>query len=80
MNRYLFWALMGLPWLAFILSTFILKDTAHPLVFIFNILVLQSLAVNARRKQVGLNLFSTIKAIIPGIGYQEWRRLYFAKP
>jgi hypothetical protein len=80
MNRYLFWTMMVLPWLLFVISTFILQDTAHPWVFIFNILFLQSIAINARRKQVGLNLTSTIKAILPGIGYHEWRRLYFAKP
>ncbi|MDX5480610.1 MAG: hypothetical protein LPK07_02915 [Hymenobacteraceae bacterium] len=80
MNRYLFWAIVGLPCLAFVFSTCVVKDTAHPWVFILNILALQSIAVNARRKQVGLGLLATIKAIVPGVGYQAWRRLYFAKP
>lgn len=80
MNRYIFWALMGLPWLAFIVSTYVLKDTAYPFVFILNILFLQAIALNARRKQVGMSFISTAKAIIPGIYYKEWRQLYFAKP
>jgi hypothetical protein len=81
MNRYIFWALlMGLPWLAFIVSTYLLKDTAYPFVFILNILFLQAITLNARRKQVGMNFISTVKAIIPGISYKKWQQLYFTKP
>ncbi|WP_439880151.1 hypothetical protein ACSX1A_13420 [Pontibacter sp. MBLB2868] len=80
MNRYLFWLLMALPWAAFVLSTYILKDTVYPWIFIVNILFLQVIVLNIRRKQVGLTFTESLKAIVPGIGYYEWRRLYFAKP
>ncbi|MBD1396824.1 hypothetical protein H9Q13_06570 [Pontibacter sp. JH31] len=80
MNRYLFWALMSLPWLAFFFSMYVWKDVSSPIVFIVNIAVLQALVINSRRKQVGMRLTETLKAVIPGIGYHEWRRLYFAKP
>jgi hypothetical protein len=80
MNRYLFWALIVMPWLAFFFSMFILNDVAYPFIFILNILFLQILVINSRRKQVGMNATETLKAVIPGIGYHEWRRLYFARP
>lgn len=80
MNRYVFWALMALPWLAFSYSILVLKDVAHPIVFILNIFFVQVLVINIRRRKIGMSATDTIKAVIPGIGYHEWRRLYFAKP
>lgn len=80
MNRYLFWTLMLLPWLAFIFSLFVLKDVAYPHILIINLVFFQTLVINSRRKQLGMRLKETLKAVIPGIGYHEWRRLYFAKP
>jgi hypothetical protein len=71
---------MALPWLAFSFSMFFLKDVAYPIIFLLNIFFLQIVVLNSRRRQVGMSATETIKAVIPGIGYHEWRRLYFAKP
>lgn len=80
MKRYQFCILIWLPWLALIVSVMIRKDAPFPWIFAINTLILNLVAINIRRKQVGLNLVSTLKAMVPGVGYQEWRRLYFAKP
>ena len=80
MKRYQFWILICLPWVALIVMISVRKDAPFPWVFAINTLILNLIAINIRRKQVGLNLASTIKAMVPGVGYQEWKRLYFAKP
>lgn len=80
MNRFVSWAFMFLPWEAFSIFTAALQDAAPLCAVILGILVAQLLVINIRRKQVGLDFQSTLKAIIPGIGYTLWQRLYFAKP
>ena len=80
MKRYQFLLLIWLPWLALIVTIIVRKDAPFPWVFAINTLVLNLIAINIRRKQVGLTLAATIKAMVPGLGYHEWKRLYFAKP
>ena len=80
MKRYQFLLLIWLPWLALIVTIIVRKDAPFPWVFAINTLILNLVAINIRRKQVGLTLAATIKAMVPGVGYHEWRRLYFAKP
>lgn len=80
MKRYQFWLLFWLPWLALMVTVIVRKDAPFPWVFAINTIVLNLIATNMRRKQVGLSLPSTIKAMVPGFGYHEWKRLYFAKP
>ncbi len=80
MKRYQFWLLIWLPWLVLIVTVMIRKEAPFPWIFAINTLVLNLIAINIRRKQLGMNLSSTIKAMVPGVGYHEWRRLYFAKP
>ena len=80
MKRYQFWLLIWLPWLALISMVIVRSGAPFPWVFTVNTIILNLIAINVRRKQVGLSLTATIKAMIPGISHQEWRRLYFAKP
>ena len=80
MKRYQFLLLIWLPWLALIVTVMVRKDAPFPWVFAINTLILNLIAINIRRKQVGLTLAATIKAMVPGVGYHEWKRLYFAKP
>lgn len=80
MKRYQFWLLIWLPWLALIVTVMVRKDAPFPWIFAINTVILNLIAINIRRKQVGLNIPSTIKAMIPGVSYHEWRKLYFAKP
>jgi len=80
MKRYQFWLLIWLPWLVLFITLMIRKEAPFPWLFAINTLVLNLIAINIRRKQLGMNLSSTIKAMVPGVGYHEWKRLYFAKP
>ncbi|MER2996381.1 hypothetical protein [Pontibacter populi] len=80
MKRYQFLLLIWLPWLALIVTIIVRKDSPFPWVFAINTLILNLITINIRRKQVGLTLAATIKAMVPGLGYHEWKRLYFAKP
>ena len=80
MKRYQFLLLIWLPWLALIVTVIVRKDAPFPWIFAINTLILNLIAINIRRKQVGLTLAATIKAMVPGVGYHEWRKLYFAKP
>lgn len=80
MNRYLFWILMLHPW--FWLTIYYTKsENADYFLYFFVALILYlCLVLNIRRKYVGLSLSDTLKAIVPGLAYKEWHRLYFAKP
>ncbi|MBC5775399.1 hypothetical protein H8S95_15070 [Pontibacter sp. KCTC 32443] len=80
MKRYQFWFLFWLPWLALIVTVIVRKDAPFPWIFVINTVILNLIAINIRRKQVGLNRTSALKAMVPGVGYHEWKRLYFAKP
>ena len=80
MKRYQFLLLIWLPWLALIVTVIVRKDAPFPWIFAINTLIPNLIAINIRRKQVGLTLAATIKAMVPGVGYHEWRKLYFAKP
>lgn len=80
MKRYQFWLLIWLPWLALVVTIMVRKDAQFPWIFVANTVILNLIAINMRRKQVGLSLMATIKAMVPGISHHEWKRLYFAKP
>ncbi|MEJ8802969.1 hypothetical protein [Pontibacter sp. H249] len=80
MKRYLFWLLMWIPWLGLYAILILQKQETFPWFTVMQILILNIIVVNIRRKQVGLSIAATLKSMVPGIGYHEWRRLYFAKP
>lgn len=80
MNRYFFWMLMVLPWasLSFYIS-FGPKSESTSMLFLALFAYMMAI-IEVRRRSIGLTLPSTLKALVPGIGYKEWQRLYFAKP
>ncbi|MBW7466371.1 hypothetical protein ABID22_000758 [Pontibacter aydingkolensis] len=80
MNRYLFWILMVLPWIAL---TMYLKSSAETeittAIFIMLFLYLITV-VEIRRRTVKISVIDTLKAQIPFWGWEERKRLYFTKP
>lgn len=78
MNRYLFWALIILPW--FLLALYLARPKEDPraTAFILVALVIHlCIIVNIRRKSVGMTVAETFKAFVPFWGRKEYKRLYF---
>jgi hypothetical protein len=80
MNRYLFWFLMMLPWVAITLhitSNEDAKITTGMFIALFLYLVT---VVEFRRRAVGLTIKEVLKAQIFFWGFKERQKLYFSKP
>ena len=78
MSRYLFWALMILPW--FVLALYLARPKDDPRVTAFVLVALVihlGIIINIRRKSVGMTVAETFKAFVPFWGRKEYKRLYF---
>ena len=80
MNRYLFWILMALPWIAITLHIKFSEDAVfNSWVFAALFLYLASV-IEVRRRSVGLSVKEALKTQTLFWGHKERQRLYFAKP
>ncbi|MCJ8165860.1 hypothetical protein MKJ04_13490 [Pontibacter sp. E15-1] len=80
MNRYLFWALIILPWIVLAVYLSRPKDDPRVTAFILVSLVIHlGIIFNIRRNAVGLTVAETLKAFVPLWGTKEFKRLYFQK-
>ncbi len=80
MNRYLFWILMVLPWIAL---TLYIKMSAEPEIttaIFVTLFLYMSAIIEIRRRVVGLTIKETLKAQIFFWGFKERQRLFFSKP
>ncbi len=80
MNRYLFWILMVLPWVA--LTMYITSgEDAEITTFIFlSLLIYIVTIVEIRRRTIGMTGKDVLKSLIPFFGLKYRNKLYFAKP
>ena len=78
MHRYMFWALMILPWVVLAIYLSRPKDNPRITAFILVSLVIHlCIVINIRRNSVGMTVRETFKAFVPFWGTKEYRRLYF---
>lgn len=80
MNRYLFWILMVLPWIAITLHIKLSAEAEITTVIFVALFLYLSTIVEIRRRTVGLTIKQVLKAQIFFWGFKERQRLYFSKP
>lgn len=80
MNRYLFWILMLLPWIALTIYITSFEDAEITTAMFVTLFVYLVTIIEIRRRTVKISVVDTLKAQIPFWGWKERNRLYFAKP
>lgn len=80
MNRYLFWILMVLPWVA--LTLYISNNEAAEVTTTIFLSLFGYIAtiLELRRRTIKLSVKDLFKAFVPFWGLKQRHKLYFAKP
>lgn len=80
MNRYLFWILMVLPWMALTIYLTSDKNAEVTTLVVLALLIYIVTIVEIRRRTIGMTGIDVLKSLIPFFGLKQRHKLYFAKP